>query len=112
MSQDKPLENAQSTEDDKLADSSDIDRIDEILVLFSKRLAVVQGEYNANVKLSQTQLHAEEAQAEAKAALKDLLLEARLDENIWMHNHRASHKAMDKRREELTASLHKQGEKS
>jgi len=58
--------------------------LDEILVLFSKRLAVVQGEHNANLTLSTVQKHAEEAQEEAKAALLQLLEDssnrARVDE--------------------------------
>jgi len=49
--------------------SNSDDAIDEALVLFSKRLAMVQGEYNANEKLSVVQRHAEEAQAETKALI-------------------------------------------
>lgn len=48
----------------------------EILVLFSKRLAIVQGEYNANMKLSEVQRHAEEAQEAAVKALSALLRQA------------------------------------
>lgn len=50
--------------------------VNEALVLFSKRLVMVQGEYNAHQKLSLTQKHAEDAQAEALAKIKAATLDA------------------------------------
>lgn len=64
------------TEPSKVARNDQVDAVDEILVLFSKRLAIVQGERNAGLKLSSVQLHAEEAVAEAKAKLSVLLVDA------------------------------------
>jgi hypothetical protein len=57
----------------------------EILVTFSKKLAVVQGEYNANLKPSVVQAHAEDAVDEAVSELNQLIAArveaARIEEN-------------------------------
>lgn len=62
--------------------------VDNALVLFANRLAVVQGEYNAASPLSSTQLHAEEAQDEARTQLLQLIEEActkaRIKELNWV----------------------------
>lgn len=55
--------------DERLQPMPEEPEVKEILVMFSKKLAMVQGEYNAKEKLSIVQHHAEEAQEEAKQAL-------------------------------------------
>lgn len=73
-------------------------RVKEALVLFSKQLAIVQGEYNAQEKLSVVQNHAEDAQAAALAAITKATAELVVGKDDTQHQINCNGLKADQRR--------------